>query len=136
MPMLTVRVDKKLLKKLDQLANSRGITRSELIREAIENLFSPNLQSPSLSHPYYDPLISQLLQRIDKLERQVQILMSERITEPRAEVVAKEVPKKELVIERKVTRAKLIGSVDEVKDLLDNPWAEILKKKGKEGGHI
>lgn len=137
MTILTLRVDKKTLKKLDELAKQRGITRSQLLREAINLLFSPYHQQAAYSHPYYDPLISQLLERISKLEMQVQMLMSQRIT-PTTSTISR--PKtresaqaKELVIERTVTRA-IVGSTEDMKDLLDNPWAEILQKKGKDRG--
>ncbi|RLG52108.1 MAG: hypothetical protein DRO00_06130 [Thermoproteota archaeon] len=141
---LTLRIDEDLLKKLDKLVEEKrkereGITRSDLIREAIERLLSPTSFSPSFSHPYYDPLINQLLERISKLEAQVQMLIA-RGTTP---VQVSDRPghpssaqHKEVVIERTVTKARILGDVKDMKDLLDNPWAEILKKKGKGRGRI
>jgi len=122
---LTVRLDKAQLKKLKKIARSQDLTLSDIVRQALESFLEAGGSNPPISSSFlqYDSLES-LIRRIEQLEKQVQYLtrkLEESGSTP-----------KEVIIERTTTRAKVVGEIEGMKDLLDNPWAEILRKKGKD----
>ena len=122
---LTVRLDKAQLKKLKKIARSQDLTLSDIVRQALESFLEAGGSKPPISSSFlqYDSLES-LIRRIEQLEKQVQYLtrkLEESGSTP-----------KEVIIERTTTRAKVVGEIEGMKDLLDNPWAEILRKKGKD----
>jgi len=143
---LTLRIDPETLKLLDKMAKQRGITRSELLREAIDNILIPKTPSPLSSSSYYGDYF-ELKERIAKLEGIVQALMAGRPlnvlrNQPNSDFSPTPRGSKTVVIEQSVTkRAELhIPTINPNKDsslfeefVKDNPWGEVLRNKSKGG---
>jgi len=118
---ITIRINKEQLKKLKKLAKSRNLTLSDIVRQALEEFLEARGMKPLISSTFlqYDNIDS-LIRRIEKLERQVEYL-SRKLG--KAEAIPKE------IVIKRTTGAEITRSMEGIKDLLNNPWAEILKKK-------